>query len=273
MKEGKKIFFSDLDGTLLTSDKRVSEKTKIALDEFVAAGNHFAICTGRGIDNVITVAEKLGINYPGTYYLCFNGALCYDSDNSKVINRIPVPYELIPGIFDTAKEFGVHAHTYAADYMVSPDEGDAMKFYNRVIQRPIVVTDDIVGNLPEAPCKVIAIELHEMEKLENFRKAIMERYGDRLTTVYSNPNYLEVFMKEAGKGSGVRWLAEYLGVPIENTIAAGDEQNDISMIEAAGFGIAMLNATDIVKASADVITASDNDHDGLERFLLDAVKL
>ena len=95
--------------------------------------------------------------------------------------------------------------------------------------------------------------------------------GDRLTLLYSNPYYLEIFPSEAGKGSAVKRLAEYLNVPIENTFAAGDEQNDISMIEAAGCGIAMANATDLVKSKADVITKDDNDHDGLAPFIEDAI--
>ena len=121
------------------------------------------------------------------------------------------------------------------------------------------------------PCKVIAIELHDLDKLERFRLAIMEKYSDTVTTVYSNPNYLEIFMKESGKGSAVKRLAEYLDVPISNTYAAGDEKNDISMIEAAGCGIAMINASDEVKAYADVVTKADNNHDGLEELIRSAI--
>ena len=263
----KKIFFSDLDGTLLTKEKKISVKTKKALDEFAAAGNHFAICTGRGLDNVIPVSKELGLDYKGMYFICYNGAEIYDVDAGKDIFRIGVPLDLIPGIFETAAEHGIHVHTYTKDSLVSPENGEEMQYYNRVIKRPVVVTDDIVSALPEDPCKVIAIELHDLEKLERFRHAIMEKYSDTVTTVYSNPNYLEIFMKEAGKGSAVVRLAQHLNIPIEDTIAAGDEQNDISMIEAAGLGIAMLNAVDTAKASANVITKFDNDHDGLEEFI------
>lgn len=268
----KYIFFSDLDGTLLTREKRISEKTKKALDEFVAKGNHFAVCTGRGLDNVLDVSRSLAIDYPGSFLICYNGAEIYDYDKKEVIFRIGIPLEMIPGIFKTASDFNVHAHTYTTDSLVTPDEGEEMRFYNRVIKRPLIVTDDVVGHLPEDPCKVIAIELHDPDKLERFRLSIMEKYGDRLSTVYSNPYYLEIFMKEAGKGSAVRRLSEYLNIPIANTIAAGDEQNDISMIEEAGLGIAMLNSNESVKRSADVVTVYDNDHDGLAEFLIEKTR-
>ncbi|MCR4792031.1 MAG: Cof-type HAD-IIB family hydrolase [Lachnospiraceae bacterium] len=265
--EEKKIFFSDLDGTLLTSDKRISARTKKALDDFVLRGNHFAICTGRGLDNVLDVSRNLEVDYPGSFLICYNGALIYDHDKEEVIFRVGVPLEMIPGIFEMAASHHVHAHTYTADSLVTPDNGEEMQYYNRVIKRPLIVTDDITGNLPEEPCKVIAIELHDLQKLERFRQAVMEKYGDRVTTVYSNPYYLEIFMKEAGKGSAVKRLSEYLGIPIAGTIAAGDEQNDISMIEEAGLGIAMANAGEEVKRAANAVTETDNDHDGLAPFL------
>ena len=97
--------------------------------------------------------------------------------------------------------------------------------------------------------------------------ALQEMVGDKLTLLYSNPYYMEIFPSEAGKGSAVTRLAGILGIPVENTYAAGDEQNDISMIQAAGCGIAMANATDAVKAIADVVTIYDNDHDGLAEFI------
>ena len=159
----KKIFFFDLDGTLLTSEKIISEKTRIALLEFVLEGNHVAVCTGRGLDNVMDVSRKLQIDFPGSYLIGFNGGIIYERDTQKVISRIGIPINLIPGIFELASEHGIHCHTYASDHMVSPDDGEEMQYYNRVIQRPLVVTQDIAGNLPEDPCKVIAIELHDAD--------------------------------------------------------------------------------------------------------------
>ncbi len=100
--------------------------------------------------------------------------------------------------------------------------------------------------------------------------ALADMVGDKLTLLYSNPYYMEIFPSEAGKGSAVKRLADILGIPVENTYAAGDEQNDISMIEAAGCGIAMANATEAVNTIADVLTTLDNNTDGLAEFILKA---
>ena len=88
----RKIFFFDLDGTLLTSEKIISEKTRIALLEFVLEGNHVAICTGRGLDNVMDVSRKLQIDFPGSYLIGFNGGIIYECDTQKVISRIGKSY-------------------------------------------------------------------------------------------------------------------------------------------------------------------------------------
>ena len=146
-----------------------------------------------------------------------------------------------------------------------------MEHYRKVIKTPLLITDDVAKELTSPPPKMIAIELHDKEKQEKFRMALEEVVGDRLTLLYSSPYYLEIFPKEAGKGSAVKKLAEILGVPIGNTYAAGDEENDISMLEAAGVGVAMLNAKDAVKKVSNMITVYDNDHDGLADVILGAI--
>ena len=89
--------------------------------------------------------------------------------------------------------------------------------------------------------------------------------------MYSNRFYLEIFPAVSGKGAAVKTLCELLNINPALSVAAGDAENDISMIEAAGTGIAMKNATPLLKEMADIVTDEDNEHDGLvsvlERFM------
>lgn len=271
MGSGSKIFFFDLDGTLLTSEKKISDKTMNALKKFTDAGNYFCINTGRAIDSAKAVYEGLGLNFKGSFLCGSNGTQIYSVDEKKYIYKTGVPFDLVPKIFDISKRTGVHCHTYNEDSIISPYNGECMDYYRRVIKTPLIVTEDVLPYLQEPPSKMIAIELHDHDKQEEFRRQVEELAGDRLTLLYSNPYYLEIFPSEAGKGSAVKRLADYLGIPVTNTYAAGDEENDISMIEAAGCGIAMINGTDKVKAIADVITTDDNNNDGLAKFLLNAI--
>lgn len=110
---------------------------------------------------------------------------------------------------------------------------------------------------------MLAISLNDFDKLEAFRSSISDWAQNKVRTIYSNHMYLELFDWDAGKGNAVRFLCDYFHVPLSDAYAAGDADNDISMLAAAGTGIAMLNASEKVKQKADVITGLDNDHDGL----------
>ena len=264
---GSKLFVSYLDGTILTTDKKVSPKTKEALKKFVEAGNHFAICTGRDITSGRAVYESLGLDLPGSYVIAYNGGQIYDVDADKTIYRIGIEQDLIRDIFKLAEEYDSYVHTYNDEYILSPMAGECLDYYRIVIKTPVKDGKDALDYMDVPPCKVISIELHDHEKQERFRMAAEEAFGNRLKLMYSNPLYLELIPKESGKGEAMTWLCEHLNIPVENAIAAGDGDNDISMIKAAGLGIAMINAPDTVKAAADVITTFDNDHDGLAEYI------
>ena len=263
-----KIFFLDLDGTLLNSQKTISSATREALKAFTDSGNHFVICTGRAMDSVLKLQKDLSLYYPGTFLAAFNGAQIYDCDKGKTIYRTGICIDLVSKIFDLAAAYNIHIQTYSDTHIITYADDECTKYYRHFIPSPLLLSSDIRSALTNDPCKCIAIELHNQKKMEYFRKALLPLAGSELSIMYSNPYYLEIFPSEAGKGSAVARLCEYLQIPAQNALAAGDEQNDISMIQSAGTGIAMLNATEDVKASADLITAADNDHDGLVPFFL-----
>ncbi len=263
----RKLFLSDLDGTLLTGEKIVSPKTKAALDQFVADGNVFAICTGRSKSGAEPTARKLHLDYPGSYIVSYNGAQITELSTNETIYRAEVPLEIVRELFEMGKEYGIHVHSYTDRYIVGSAYDEEMVYYRRHLKIPTIIFEDPMTELPTPPCKVIAIELHDLPKIHAFRDAVNERFGDTLQAIFSNPNYLELFHKDAGKGAAVHRLSEYLHIPMENTMAAGDAENDLSMIVEAGLGIAMCNGEDKIKAAADVITKTDNNHDGLVEFL------
>jgi hypothetical protein len=122
-----------------------------------------------------------------------------------------------------------------------------------VVKVPWRVLPDFPEGVTERPCKMLCIDLRGPEHPDAIAARILSdpRFAGRITAMRSNNNYLEIFPADAGKGAAVAALAEYLQIPVENTFAAGDAQNDVSMIEAAGCGVAMCN-----------------DHDGLAPILL-----
>lgn len=268
MNSDKYLFITDLDGTLLTTDKRVTPATAKALREFVGDGNHFAICTGRDINSARSVYCGLGLTLPGSFVIAYNGGQIYDVDKAETVYRTGIDFDTVREIYQLADEYGIYVHTYSDDYILAREEHECLEFYRRVIKTPVkFLGDKLFDFMKIPPCKVISIELHDHEQQERFRYAAEEKFKGKLDIMYSNTYYLELIPKESGKGEALKRLCKYLDIPVENSIAAGDGDNDISMIEAAGVGVAMINAPDSVKASADIITKLDNDHDGLAAII------
>lgn len=268
----RKILFTDLDGTLLNSEKQISDYTREILDQWAGAGHKIVLCSGRDINSVKNVKEYLRLNYPGMYLIGYNGGQIVDCETGKTIYQVTLTYYQILHIIQEAKKHGVHIHTYTDTNIISPTDDEELHYYQRVIKTPVIYSEDVKEVKEKGACKCIVIELHDNEKLENFRKALLPwAETEGITMIYSNPYYLEIFPSVSGKGAAVRKLCEILGISPVLSVAAGDAGNDISMIEASGMGIAMLNGSDDVKMAATMITAYDNDHDGLAYALYDLI--
>ena len=267
MKQDKYIFFSDLDDTLLNTKKEVTPNTRIALKEFTDKGNIFVICTGRGLDSAIKVQKKNGLDFSHSFIAAYNGCQIYDCDSGKTIFKVGLEIPVVRDIFKMADEYGIYVHTYSDEYILTSKDDEEIQDYRSKVSTPVLFCKEPADYLDGPPCKIICIELHDHDKQEYFREAVNNKYGNILDTMYSSPYYLELIPKGYGKGTAVKELAKYLEVPLKNTIAAGDAENDNSMIITAALGIAMKNAAEGTKAVADMITEEDCDHDGLVNII------
>ncbi len=257
-----RIIFSDMDGTLLDDRKNLSPRIYEAIDNFTAQGGRFVLSSGRPLASILETREKLGLNFPGTFVIAYNGALVYDCEQEKSIWEQRVPYNYVKKVLQLSNECDVHAHTYTDNSIISPKDNEELAYYREHIHMPAIITDDIISALDKEPFKLILIQLDGKDKLEAFRNTLESRTGDKLHTFYSSSVYLECCMKEASKGNAIRFLCGHLGIDIKNSIAAGDAANDISMLQAAGYGVCMCNGTEDAKAVADYVTKSDNNHNG-----------
>ena len=267
-----KILFTDLDGTLLNSEKQIGDYTRKVLDLWAKAGHKLVLCSGRDINSVRSVKEYLNLNYPGMYLIGYNGGQIVDCETGKTIYQVSLTYDQILYVKEAAEKWGLHFHTYTDTNIISPSDDEALHYYQRVIKTPVIISEDVKEVKESGSCKCLIIELHDLEKSEAFRKSLLpwaEKEG--ITLLYSNPYYLEVFPSVSGKGASVKKLCELLSINPALSVAAGDAGNDISMIEEAGMGIAMANGSEDIKMAATTITAYDNDHDGLAHALYDLI--
>lgn len=259
----KNLLFTDMDGTLLLSDSTVSPAMHDALDRMTAAGHHLILSSGRPLPSIMEVREKEKLDYPNMLILSNNGALVYDCDQKRNILEYRISNEDISYIVKKAEEQGLHIHGYTDTEIVCHGMNAELKFYTRRIHMPLKCVENIAASLPDGCFKLQVIHLTDKTILENFRESLLEYCGNRIQMIFSNEQYLEILPSEAGKGNALRFIADFLHVPISHTYAAGDAENDISMLQSAGTGIAMANAPDAVKNAANIVTARSNDEDGL----------
>ena len=269
-----KIFFTDLDGTLLTDDKRISDTDMCSIRSMIDAGQKFVICTGRPLTSAKKLAEQYGFLKPGFLLVSFNGGLIYDCGEKKSILTRYIPVEEVKAIMDAAHANGMHAHTYSGDLVVSEYETEQLKTYCRLMKMDYVVVKDIreyygefVNVVVKPPIKVNIITPFEHSSLVDFRAEMRKTTAGKLFDVFSKPEMLEFSHMQSNKGDAVRFMADYYKVGIEDTIAVGDEENDCPMIKAAGVGVAMANASQIVKDCADYVTEKDNNHSGITEVI------
>lgn len=264
---GKKILFTDLDGTLLNSNKNISPEDLEAIKELTASGHKFVISTGRPIQSAVKIAQRYGWFGDGYYISSYNGGLIYDCSTKEAIIRRPIPLPYVRHILDEAYKAGIHAHTYDDTYVVSEHDTPELAQYTDAIMVPGIVVENATEYLKEEPIKVIVISYGSHSVLDRFREHMAPWCEGKLTTVFSSPILLEFEDPKSTKGFSVEFMCSHFGIPVSDSVAVGDEENDISMIQAAGLGIAMKNGTEKTKAAADHITENDNDHSGISEII------
>ncbi len=262
-----KILFTDLDNTLLTSDKRISDTDLSSIRKMTEAGNGFVLASGRPLPSVLKLAESYDLIGPNFYVSCFNGSLIYDCYAKKIVSQLGVPLEYARYIFDEAAKAGLHVHTYSDTHVIADHESEEFDYYLAHIHMPGIVAHDFENHITHDPCKLIVMSMQSREILNRFQADHAAWEAGRLDHTYSCDYMLEYTQKGASKGSSIAVLCDLFHIPLSDSVAVGDEENDISMIEAAGVGVAVANAREPVKAAADYITERDNDHDAITEVI------
>ena len=269
-----KLLFTDLDGTLLTDDKQILDDDMKAIEGMLERGHKLVLCTGRPLASAKQLAQKYGFDKPGFFLVSFNGGLIYDYATEQAILTRYIPVEEVKFIMDAAHRYGMHAHTYSGDYVVSEYETEQLKTYCRLMKMDYVVVKDIreyygefINVVVKPPIKVNIITPFDHSSLVDFRAEMRKTTAGKLFDVFSKPEMLEFSHMQSNKGDAVRFMADFYKVPVADTIAVGDEENDCPMIEAAGVGVAVANASPVAKAAADYVTANDNNHSAIAEVI------
>ena len=276
-KNYTKMIFLDLDGTLLNDEKNLPEVNRKAIDAALSKGHKVLICTGRPLCSAIKLLPLFGLDKPGCYAITYNGGLIYDAGAKKAIYKKTLPLDQVKYVFEKAYEYGkIHIQTYTDDYLICEYDTKESQDYERVTKTDRKVVKDIFEELNgQEPCKMLTIAFDcDRERLEGFREYMQEYCEGKMDVCFSCYEYLEFMPAGINKGNSIRWMSHYLNIPMENTIAVGDAENDLTMIKAAGIGAVMKNARDEIKAAGNYITQRDNNEGGvaevIQKFMLES---
>ena len=217
--------------------------------------------------------EKLGLMREGCYLICYNGAQVYDIGAGRMIQSFSLPADVVEEAFIAAHHAGVHIQAYDTnDIVLAEHDSEIIRKYCRIQSLQYRIYENVPESLQTLPPKMLVIE-DDPARLDDFRRTLENLFKGKADIFLSQSNYLEIVPVNINKGTAVVSLCEKLGIPIENSVSAGDAENDTTLVKAAHIGAVMCNGSDSLKKCADYITERDNNHDGvaeiIRKFILD----
>ena len=247
----------DSDGTLRHSDGTISKRTKNVIKKLISNGHIITICTGRPRYHTLKISNEVGIT---NYLISSNGTEVYDNINNKIIYAAYLSNDICKKIYEDTKSRNIRA------IFVSENTEYATKFVRNDSQ--VLLTDENIEFLNNQIKQIMIID-NNKELVKKYKEEIEDQYNLNVMNSSYEDNeevWFSIASNAASKGIALEKLAEYLNIPISNTIAIGNDINDISMFKKAGTSVCVSNATEDIKKEATCITSS-NDQDGVAEYL------
>jgi Cof subfamily protein (haloacid dehalogenase superfamily) len=248
------LVVSDVDGTLLTKDKTLTDAAKDAVRRLHEAGIGFTITSSRPVIGMRFLIEPLAITLPVG---AFNGS-CIVDPQMKPIEQHLIPTAAAKRSLDVLNEFGVDIWLFTSDlWLTRRPDGEYVPHEKRAIRADPTIVADFTPYL-ESACKIVGSS-SDAPLLQRCEVAMQQALGAEATAVRSQSYYLDVTPPGCDKGTFIETMAKRLGISTDAVATIGDMQNDLAMFRKSGRSIAMGNATDDVKKVATHVTASNED--------------
>ena len=261
-----KLVLADVDGTLVTQEKIITERAEVAVGRLREADILFAVTSGRPPLGMAMLVEPLNLQTP---IAAFNGGLIVDRDMA-VIDQKVVTKDLVTPIIELLRSFGLSVWVYRrADWFALDPHGPhvdreawTVKFAPAITASFDQLTDDVA--------KIVGVS-DDHDAVARASAAAHDRFGDHVSASRSQPYYLDVTHPDANKGAVARWLYARYRIPAEQIATIGDMPNDVLMFAHSGLSIAMGNASIEVQRAARRVTTSNEDEgfaNAVDRFIL-----
>lgn len=253
-----KLVLSDLDETLLVNH-HVPDFNQDAIQKAMNKGVKFVPATGRAFNMIGEILNEIGTyNKEDEYSICFNGGLIVENKDNRILHFNGLSYEMTKELFDIAARYDVCVLIFTLDccYIFNADPNEVQRKTDQ--KAPFKVIDEYdMEFLRDDKIAKILFERRDMDYLKSIKDDLYLEYKNKVSMSFSSQRYLEFNALGVDKGSGLKWLADYLNIPISQCVAIGDNYNDVEMIEAAGLGACVSSAHDDIKQKSDVVLEND----------------
>ncbi len=255
----------DLDGTLLNSQHALSTENREALQALVTNDILVVLISGRMHRSMKPISDQIGLESP---IISYNGGMIRHATSSEIYHHIPVPADCALAIVDACAQQGLHLNFCLNDELYVTERNTWSELYEIRTGVPATPIGDLRELAGETPTKLLII--HTPEELPSLLSNFQNDYGKKLYVTQTQPEYIEFMNAEVSKGQALSVLANRFGIPIDTVVAFGDSYNDESLLQTAGFGIAMANGVTPIRACADYITGT-NDDNGVARAISELI--
>jgi Cof subfamily protein (haloacid dehalogenase superfamily) len=277
------ILLADVDGTLVDSQKRITERAKAAIQKLSEAGIKFAVTSGRPPRGMKMIVEQVKLTTP---VAAFNGGMLVEPDTMKVLVQQTLDGETARLVIQRVGELGLDVWVYSGvDWYLHDLNSPHREKEERTVQFPPKVVKNFDEALEQGVAKVVGVS-DDYTLVAKAEKAIADEFehgvhahctttsrdcDPSVSAARSQPYYLDITHPKANKGSVVEMLADLLKIPPAEFITIGDMPNDVLMFKKSGYSIAMGQASPEVQKSATYVTAGMDDEGfakGVEDYIL-----
>ena len=272
-----KLVAIDIDGTLITDQLTITPATKAAIQSATKQGVKVVLCTGRPMTGVSSYLDQLEISgLQDEYVISFNGGLVQNTAGDPLAEFV-IQFDDMIDLGSFALKQGLHMvvetshHIHSINRQISPFSTNESNLVSLPLQYSSL---DALADCRQGLTISKLMFTDDAHLIDQAINDLPEELANRFNIVRSEPYYLEFVNPKASKGSALKLLGEELGIQADEMMALGNAQNDESMLEFAGLGVAMENSIPSTLAIADAVTASNND-DGvakaIEKYVLQAL--
>ncbi len=263
-----KLIVSDLDETLLNHERHVDALNKAAISRAMAQNVLVMIATGRGYYSTLELQHELQLNQQEhAYSITFNGGLTMDNKTETIIASDTLDPDLVHRLFDHAMTIGICFEVYTLTRAYVFNANDDEKKYISVFPNIEFCTEKTLEPLKDQPIFKVIFESLDQAVLKQVEAALEPELKRHLNLLYSSSRYLECVPEGCSKGNALQRLCKRLSIDVNDVLAIGDNHNDLSMLECAGYSATVANALEEVKTHVDYCSPYDHNHNAVADIL------